>query len=307
MLASGLHPEALRLLDRVLGADPENADALALIATEEVALELPPEAAEHPARELHALLVKGAGSGPAEREVVVRRLAGFEGRVELDDVVSAELRAPQPNRREFAALLARRLLPGELLPELSERSILDGMGHVREAALGSLMATNDVAVLGPAINALDSENSNVRLNAVEALGIMAHPAAVEPLMSHLSTLQGGAGAPSGTRASFFLGLQTSYVQDYDVEIAQAASIADPIIAVQSSGVIFDVRSAVQITREVELLTTVKTLRKLTGVNQNSTPEAWMNWWRENSGAWDSRAWAAKRPTLRGESAPHSSR
>jgi hypothetical protein len=64
---------------------------------------------------------------------------------------------------------------------------------------------------------------------------------------------------------------------------------------------------VQITREVELLTTVKTLRKLTGVNQNSTPEAWMNWWRENSGAWDSRAWAAKRPTLRGESAPHSSR
>ena len=299
MVSSGLHPEALKLLDRVLSQESEQEAALALIAEMPIEIELAEEAQEGPARELHALLVKGAGGGPARREVAAQRIAAFERYTDLSQVVAAELHAPQPNRRDFAALLARRLLPGELLRELSQRSILDGMGHVREAALESLIASDDVAVLGPPINALASANANVRKNAIEALGTLAHPAAVEPLVNALSRAQSGAGAPSGTRASYFLGLQTAYVQDYDVEIAQAASIADPIVAVQSSGVIFDVRSAVQISREVELLTLVKTLQKLTGVRENRTPESWRKWWNKNQGEWRSRDWVEKRPKLGG--------
>ena len=58
--------------------------------------------------------------------------------------------------------------------------------------------------------------------------------------------------------------QVAYVQDYDVEIAQAASIADPIISVVQDGVILDVRPVVSADRRfitLELRPTVATLQR----------------------------------------------
>ncbi len=58
--------------------------------------------------------------------------------------------------------------------------------------------------------------------------------------------------------------QLAYVQDYDVEIAQAASIADPIIAVVEDGVILDVRPVVSADRRfitLELRPTVAELKR----------------------------------------------
>jgi len=56
--------------------------------------------------------------------------------------------------------------------------------------------------------------------------------------------------------------QVAYIQDYDVEIAQAASIADPIVAVIEDGVILDVRPVVSADRRfitVEMRPTVAEL------------------------------------------------
>ena len=58
--------------------------------------------------------------------------------------------------------------------------------------------------------------------------------------------------------------QVAYVQDFDVEIAQAASIADPIVAVIQDGVILDVRPVVSADRRfitLELRPTVATLTR----------------------------------------------
>ena len=58
--------------------------------------------------------------------------------------------------------------------------------------------------------------------------------------------------------------QVAYVQDYDVEIAQAASIADPIINVVEDGVILDVRPVVSADRRfitLELRPTVAELKR----------------------------------------------
>ena len=58
--------------------------------------------------------------------------------------------------------------------------------------------------------------------------------------------------------------QVAYVQDYDVEIAQGASIADPIISVVEDGVILDVRPVVSADRRfitLELRPTVAQLRR----------------------------------------------
>ncbi len=58
--------------------------------------------------------------------------------------------------------------------------------------------------------------------------------------------------------------QVAYVSDFDVEIAQAASIADPIISVIQDGVILDVRPVVSADRRfimMELRPTVAALRR----------------------------------------------
>jgi Flp pilus assembly secretin CpaC/tetratricopeptide (TPR) repeat protein len=66
------------------------------------------------------------------------------------------------------------------------------------------------------------------------------------------------------RANISILNQVAYVQDFDVEIAQAASIADPIIAVIQDGVILDVRPVVSADRlfiTLELRPTVALLKR----------------------------------------------
>jgi type II secretory pathway component GspD/PulD (secretin)/tetratricopeptide (TPR) repeat protein len=66
------------------------------------------------------------------------------------------------------------------------------------------------------------------------------------------------------RANIAVMNQVAYVQDFDVEIAQAASIADPIISVVQDGVILDVRPVVSADRRfimMELRPTVATLQR----------------------------------------------
>lgn len=66
------------------------------------------------------------------------------------------------------------------------------------------------------------------------------------------------------RANLSVMNQVAYVQDFDVEIAQAASIADPIVDVVQDGVVLDVRPVVSADRRfimMELRPTVATLKR----------------------------------------------
>ncbi|MCP3918265.1 MAG: hypothetical protein GY711_22165 [bacterium] len=66
------------------------------------------------------------------------------------------------------------------------------------------------------------------------------------------------------RANLSVLNQVAYVQDFDVEIAQAASIADPIVAVIQDGVILDVRPVVSADRRfitLELRPTIAVLQR----------------------------------------------
>jgi type II secretory pathway component GspD/PulD (secretin) len=66
------------------------------------------------------------------------------------------------------------------------------------------------------------------------------------------------------RANISVMNQVAYVQDFDVEIAQAASIADPIIETVQDGVVLDVRPVVSADRRfimMELRPTVATLKR----------------------------------------------
>lgn len=66
------------------------------------------------------------------------------------------------------------------------------------------------------------------------------------------------------RANIAVMNQVAYVQDFDVEIAQAASIADPIVNVVQDGVVLDVRPVVSADRRfimMELRPTVAVLKR----------------------------------------------
>lgn len=179
LIQSGLYTEALQQLDRVLGNDPDQADACALLAKNEFNLPLPP------VEPLEAYCVFGAKGGPAVRELTATRLAAHAEVPGLREGLRQELVASSPRRRSFATLALRRTMPGQEVQPLLQRAVLDSSRDVRVGASLALKDVNDAAVIVPVLRALDSKNERVRNNAIESLAVMNYSAAVRPLYSTL--------------------------------------------------------------------------------------------------------------------------
>jgi hypothetical protein len=121
---------------------------------------------------------------------------------------------------------------------------------------------------------------------------MGYPAAVEPLVGYLTRIRAAAqaGKSGGTSAgSIFIGTQTAYVQDFDVEVANAAAIADPQVNVLIEGAVLDARVigiyTVSYATEARLVRSA--LGELTGLRLANTNRAWLDWWEKNQVAWKS--------------------
>jgi len=73
------------------------------------------------------------------------------------------------------------------------------------------------------------------------------------------------------------------VQDFNPEIAQGASIADPIINTVDDATVLDVRVGGTSTQTVEIEGPVicRTLARLTGERLPEKPSAWLDWWKRN--------------------------
>ena len=287
MVRKGLAAEALTELNHVLGAQPSHPAALRVLREREFPLGvLVPETK---GLDLRKLLIAGAQGTPAVREALVWRLARLREVLDVQSLLEAQLLSPQYRRRAFAALCARRLARGPLKKQLTDRAVLDTMGVVREQAAFALGDFGEAESVAPLVDALDSRFTAVRKNAAESLGNAGYVAAVAPLMAHLAHLKAGGGGKSGVRANLFVGFETAYVGDYDVEIAQGASIADPKVLAQTSGVVLDVRAQAQITRTVTLVAekraVMKSLTQLTGRKGLGSDTKWLRWWEENRGRW----------------------
>jgi hypothetical protein len=301
MGSEGLVVEAIKELDIVLAADPDQVDALALIAKPFMRLAIPTQARVGSNPWIQALMQEGAGGSPARREQCVNHLAPLVGREGFEDLLRTGITQPNHKHREFALLATRRLLPGKLCEDLARRAILDTMPDVRLEAARGLRDAKDPSWIGPAVRALDSEHDKVRSNAAEALGTMGYKAAVEPLALRLNAIakQGTSGHPGGTRSTLIVTLETAYVQDYDVEIATGASIADPIIQTVTSGVVFDVRAQAQRTVVVEWRAVVSSMRKLTEADPGKRPEKWIKWWEQNGDKWKAKDHLPAKPVTGG--------
>jgi hypothetical protein len=282
LLRAGLLEEGLQQLDRVLAIDADQADALKLLAAPPAVLKAPGESAT----DLTAAVRAAATAPPALSEVAIARLGARPERDAVVQELAKSLVSFSPRIRAIAARALRRLAPGQEVRGLIGRAVLDGSDSVRLEASLSLGAVKDAAVTVPVIKALGSTSPAVRTNAIEALGNMGYPAAVYPLVSRLEALSapaagGGGWSPPG--GYIFIGRQFAYVQDFDVEVAQFASIAKPVVNTAVEGSVLDARvvGVWEVSFAIESRDIRSALHKLTGADPGSSNKAWLGWWQQN--------------------------
>jgi len=280
-LALGLLPEACGLCDELLELHPTDTDLRGAAARAGRYLGGLPGRGD--TDELERLLDLGAGPSLLMREVVVERLVTATDRSNLARTLRAELRGKRPSRRAFAAFATGRLFPSEDPRPLLIHAVYDPSPLARESAARAISDVGAYEVAGPLVRAVESGNGAVRLRAVEALGASRDAAFVEPLMGRLYTLTARSGGGSGyrpPRSHLFVGTQRAYVQDFDVEVAQGSSVADPVVNTLVEGVVLDV-SVIGV-QEVEVRTELRVIRgalgRITGRKPGSSNKAWRSWW-----------------------------
>jgi hypothetical protein len=87
------------------------------------------------------------------------------------------------------------------------------------------------------------------------------------------------GLPGGaTRGHVAVIHQQSYIRDFDVEVAQAAMIANPVVGVIQSGTVLDVTvMAVTTNRNVIVDSYRDAIREISGDDPGPDPEKWKEW------------------------------
>ena len=283
-LDDGKLPEAIAELDRLLGRDPDLAEARALIASAPLALTLPAPAE----RSLGArLILFGARAKPAYRELAASRFSALpesEARADLD----RGFRSPSASVRAFAAFAARRRGPAAEGDALVRRAVIDPAEAVRSEAALALRDAKDETFARRVEAALQDEDARIRTNAAQSLGAMGYRSSVPALVARLAPPPPAAssGHPGGTRAHVYVGNQVAYVQDFNVEIAQNSSIGDPIVGTVQDATVLDVRVGGTSTQmvSVEVPTVCRALGKLTGERLPETASAWLAWWKRSAPA-----------------------
>jgi len=244
LLSMGLQAEGLETLDGLLKNHPNHDSALALLGALPFPTELPTlrgRDVDEIKRGLRLALSFSKDKGAAHRELAIRRLGELK---EPQRTLTPFLQAGRTHERALAAHGLRRLAPTQSLEPLLLRCALDSSEEVRRESALALAATKEEGVTLPLIRALSSSYSSVRANSAEALGVAGFPAAIPALKAQLAKVTSKVKASSASappRSHIFIGKQTAYVQDFDVEVAQGAAVADPAVNVLTQGSVLDVR------------------------------------------------------------------
>jgi HEAT repeat protein len=306
---SRLREESRACLDAVLKADPEHAAARSALAQQKVGDEwlagsklleakgfvshggkwLLREEAEYRKRRAESpgemsgdekrvadLIAKAASERPGARKFAMEALAGMSpdaiGRPAL-----RALRRGTPEERVVAAELLGRWGDVDAVRPLIYATIMDREAPVRRAGVRALQQIDDEDAIRPLARALFSETPLIATRAAEALGAFGGRQAVEWVVRRVQS----GGGPGG-RNNIFVGRQISYISDFDVEIAQAAQIGDPIVGTIREGVILDTR-VLGVREEfttIERRAFYQALRDATGKDFGEDAAAWKKWYDE---------------------------
>jgi len=204
----------------------------------------------------------------------------------IDDAVKLEpfaysLRSANKDVRELAAKELARLGDRRALRPLLHRAVFDPEEDVRYAAIDAARSIGDPNLLLPLVRALGSENAGVRTNAAQSIGRLGDVRGVKYLVYRFEAHGGGA-----PRVFSMFANQLTFIQDFDVEVAQTAFIADPQVGVIQEGIVLDVTvvATEQVRHFVEREAIHVALTRLTGATDVRNEDgAWAKWYHENVG------------------------
>jgi len=290
-LGLGLVQEGLAELDAVLLADPDHAGALAALKQKDLFKVPAIEGAADEAAAREALIRFASPLTAAPREVAIQELGKCADQQALQIALTKDLGSEVVVRRSFAAHALRRLFPGVAGKSLLLHSVYDPSLDVRLACARGVKASGQESWIVPLVRTVeDSSSSMARANAAEALGVIGNAAAVAPLIARLASPPQQTSSGRIPHSHIFVGRQTAYVQDFDVEVAQFQAVADPVINVMLEGMVTDaaVSGVMDVQFQVEDATIRTALSKLTGENPGASNKAWVAWWKTNGERWQRR-------------------
>jgi len=166
---------------------------------------------------------------------VAAKLAADEPAAERLRVALKALDGRSASARWCAAKLLAELRKEPLrIKPLYRAGLLDAEAQVRRAAVQALALTEDPVFVGLYSKHLVNEHAAIRVRAAEALEVLNQRAGAEGVLRALEA------SYQPARANLTVTHQTAYLKDFDVQVAQGAVIADPVVAVVQSGVVLDV-------------------------------------------------------------------
>lgn len=283
--ATGLETEMWRHLDRAVapreqaaltdGLQRRLADFLAQLEPEVLPRRYRTAATKVRVRQLLDLV--HASTSPGRAAAIEELLVREPG---ADPELRHEARRNSNARQRITALgaLQRRELAGNDRFVL-RTAILDGSEQVRDAAIALSRADVGADDIEYMAAGLGHANAKVRMRTADALGGLGRAEALKWLVLAGPAAGTGlaAGAGQGERGHVAFVQQQAYIRDYDVEVAQAAFIADPKVDVLMSGSVLDVTVA----GVVEIRTIVRSYRRaiqrLANADPGEDPRAWAAW------------------------------
>ncbi|MDF1702768.1 MAG: HEAT repeat domain-containing protein [Planctomycetota bacterium] len=217
-------------------------------------------------------------SGDEAKITKAKRLMAMEpAKFKLAPLAKA-LRCEPASLRIYAAQELGRLADPLGVPALLKCATHDKQKPVRVASAEALREIGSPSTVHPLGRALDSRFREVRVNAAEALGILGDELAYPYIIKKWEGRSG-----NFPRSYFSTARQISYIQDFDVEVAQTSFIADPIVGVLSDGVV----QSVKILATEQTFTTYErpafngALKSLAGTDLGNKVGAWKKFWHQN--------------------------
>jgi len=139
-----------------------------------------------------------------------------------------------PQMRIVAVKTLSRIGDRVALPWLIRSSMFDANQKVRDTAFRAVRSFRDEDVFFPYARAMYSKSPKARIMAAKALADLDDLRGVDVILRRISW-----GLGASPRVNIMVGTQTSYIRDFDVEIAQSAAIGDPIVGTIRDGIILD--------------------------------------------------------------------
>ena len=170
---------------------------------------------------------------PALRQVAAAKLDEIPDAALLRPLEKG-LYAPDPAIRILVVKKLSRIGDRVALPWLIRTSMYDANEKVRNTAFRSIQSFRDTDVFYPYARAMFSRSPRARIMATKALSDLDDLRGVDLILRRISWALG-----ASPRVNMMVGKQTSYIRDFDVEIAQAAAIGDPIVGTIRDGIILD--------------------------------------------------------------------